>query len=120
MGDSGREVEVKLGAFGSTYLVKAPPKHEKRIRSAAALLEKKVEDASVYIEKPMTERIPLQLFYAALGITEELLMLREQVEKEKKSRGEQISRLERIVDKSLNSRFIKLKMAYGAERREGI
>ncbi len=118
MGDSGRDVEVKIGAFGSTYLVKAAPEHEERIRSAAALLEKKVEETSADIEKPMTERIPMQLFYAALGITDELLMLREQVEDEQKSKGEQFSRLERIVDKSLNSRFVKLKMAYGAERRE--
>lgn len=119
MGDLERQVEVVITALGSTYRVKTMPEDEDRIKRAAALLEKDIEEASSQLNRPMNERVPSHIFYAALGIADELLMLREKIEDSDKSREEQTKRLENTLDKSLISKFIKLKMAYGAERREG-
>lgn len=117
MDDSGKLVDID--AFGTRYRVKASPESEQRIRRAVSYLEKKVEEASDKLNRPMTDRVPPQLFYSALDITEELLMLREQIENDKQLQREQIARLGRIVDRSLTSRFVKVRMAYGAERQEG-
>ena len=110
MGNSGKEIDVKIEAFGNTYMVKTVPDNEERVKRAAVLLESKVEETSKLLKKTITDRIPPQLFYAALGITDEMLMLREDSE-------QKIAGMEEVVDKSLIARFIKLKMAYGAERR---
>ncbi len=117
MGDSEKLVEIE--AFGARYRVKTDPKGELRIRQAVSYLENRVEKAANDLNKPMTETVPAQLFYAALDITEQLLMLRENIEDDKESRKEEIVRLGKIVDKSLVSRFVKIRMAYGAERQDG-
>ncbi len=119
MADYKKRVDVEIGAFGSTYRVKAVPENEGRLKQAAALLEKKVEEFSTDLKKTLNTPIPDQLFFAALIIADEMLMLREQNEEDKESRKSRIDELEQVVDKSLISRFIKLKMAYGAERKEG-
>lgn len=110
MGNSGEQTEVKIAAFGTTYVVKTAPENGERIKRAATLLESRVEDASKFLKKPVTDRVSPQLFYAALGITNEMLILREDSERK-------LAGIEEVVDKSLIARFIKLKMAYGAERR---
>ncbi len=116
MSNSGKLVDVDIEAFGERYRVMA--ENEQRIRRAVSHLEKKVEKASDALNKAMIDTVPPQMFYAALGITEELLVLREQIENNKESQEEQIKRLGQIVDKSLVSKFVKIKMAYGAERQE--
>lgn len=117
MSGSKRHV-VNINAFGSSYSVQTTePENEPRIKAAARLLEKGVDDASKDLGRPVSGRIPDQLFYAALGIAEELIMLREQVEKTEQTRRGRDERLEQVVDKSLLSKFKKLKMAYGAERK---
>lgn len=114
---SGSEKLVDIEAFGTRYRVKTDSENEQSIKRAVLYLEKKVEEFSGSLSKPVTGAVPEQLFFAVLDITVELLVLREQVENDKESKEEQIARLGRIVDKLLVSKFVKIRMAYGAERR---
>lgn len=109
--------DVDISAFGSRFRVRTQPENEPRVKAAAGLLEKRVEEVSTDLKRTMSGRIPDIIFYAALGIAEELIMAREQFEETEKTSRERDERLRQVVDKSLVSKFTKLKMAYGAERK---
>ena len=109
--------DVDINAFGARFRVRTEPENEQRVKNAAQLLEKHVEGASADLKRPLSGRVPDAFFYAALGIAEELIMLREQIEDAENSKRERDERLRQVVDKSLISKFTKLKMAYGAERK---
>ncbi|WP_462137474.1 cell division protein ZapA [Candidatus Mycalebacterium sp.] len=111
MDDSDKQIKVKIAAFGTVYSVKTAPENEERIKRAANLLESKSEEISNVLKKKVatTDRPPEQFFYAALQIADEMLMLREDSE-------QKLAGIEKVVDDSLIAKFIKLKMAYGAER----
>ncbi|MCY3973228.1 MAG: cell division protein ZapA [Candidatus Dadabacteria bacterium] len=109
--------DVDINAFGARFRVRTEPENEQRVKNAAQLLEKRVEEVSADLKRTMSGRIPDIIFYAALGIAEELIMSREQIEDAENSKRERDERLRQVVDKSLISKFTKLKMAYGAERK---
>ncbi len=111
MDGSSKQIEVKITAFGTVYVVQTAPENEERIKRAAILLESKSEEFSDILKKKSATTVPPpQFFYAALHIADEMLMLRENSE-------QKLAGIEKVVDDSLIAKFIKLKMAYGAERR---
>ena len=109
--------DVDINAFGARFRVRTEPENEPRVKRAAQLLEERVESVSTDLKRTINGRVPDIFFYAALGIAEELIIAREQVEDTEKSTLERDERLRQVVDKSLVSKFTKLRMAYGAERK---